>query len=107
MKFPLSRGAAGVLAALAVTTAAAQGIAPPHPADPAAAVPAPAYRSAFEGYRPLRDEAPVAWRGANDEVARIGGHLGLFGGAQTPAQPAPGGAKPAPASPHGHHGGAR
>ncbi len=116
-------GVAFALAVLCSANAAAQQTRPlPHPANPAAAVPAPVYHSAFEGYRPLRDEAPVAWRGANDEVARIGGHFGMFGGAANAAPPASttAGAPKPPAPPaqhqyqqhhkqqqHPHHGGAR
>jgi len=74
--------------------AAAQQQAAGHPADPRAAVPAPAYASAFSGYRPFRDEPPAPWRAVNDEVARIGGHLGMFGGGAHAGH----GAKPAPAT---------
>ncbi|RPJ47097.1 MAG: hypothetical protein EHM16_07295 [Betaproteobacteria bacterium] len=81
-------------AALWMPHAAAQ----PHinstPADPRAAVPAPAYTSAFAGYRPLRDEPLAPWRDVNDEVARIGGHLGMFGGGAHTGH----GAKPDPAT---------
>lgn len=68
--------------------------------NPAAKVPAPAYSSAYAGYRSWRDEPPAAWREANDEAARIGGHLGMFKPQpQTPV---------APAAPHaGHHGGTK
>lgn len=63
-------------------------------ANPAAKVTAPAYSSAYTGYRGWRDETPAAWREANDEAARIGGHLGMF-------KPQP----QAPAATHaGHHG---
>lgn len=48
------------------------------PTDPAAAVPPAQYSSAFAGYQPLRDEKPAPWREVNDEVARAGGHLGIF-----------------------------
>jgi hypothetical protein len=63
------------------------------PADPQAKVPAPAYVSAFASYRPLRDEPLAPWREINEEVARIGGHIGMFGGAH-----AGHGVKPAPAT---------
>jgi hypothetical protein len=63
------------------------------PADPQAKVPAPAYVSAFAGYQPLRDDALAPWREINDEVARAGGHLGMFGGAH-----AGHGVKPAPST---------
>lgn len=49
------------------------------PADPAAAIAPARYESAFCNYRPLAetDESPAqAWRAANDEVGRLGGHQG-------------------------------
>lgn len=60
--------------------AAAQQSAPQGPADPGVAVIAPQYLSAFDGYKPLRDEKLRPWREVNDEVARAGGHIGIFGG---------------------------
>lgn len=48
------------------------------------AVPAPSavsvapYRSTFENYRPWTDEAPQDWRHVNDEMQRLGGHVGHF-----------------------------
>jgi hypothetical protein len=70
-----------VLAALAPHAAAQQQAARPHPADPAAPVPAVKYESAFSGYRSFREEPLAPWRDVNDEVARVGGHAGVFGGA--------------------------
>ncbi len=87
-------GVLSTLAWLPVSAPAQQ-----HPADPLATTPPAAYRSAYEGYRPLRDQKPASWRDANDEVARAGGHLGIFGGAHaghgkaTPASPSTSGAK--------------
>ena len=40
--------------------------------DPAPPSP-PAYRSAFEDYRPFGDQPVESWKGANDTVGRIGG----------------------------------
>ncbi|MEK6593676.1 MAG: hypothetical protein AABZ67_11415 [Pseudomonadota bacterium] len=81
--------------AVALTPLAAsaqQPMAKPHPADPNAAAPAAQYESAFAGYMPYRDEKLASWRDVNDEAARVGGHLGIFGGAghggQTSAKPA-------------------
>lgn len=51
-----------------------------NPADPEAAAPSPQYRSAFDGYQPFRDEKLAPWREVNDEVGRIGGQIGIFGG---------------------------
>ena len=89
-----------VLAAIA-QLAAAQQRAPAHPADPAAPAPAVRYESVFTTYRGFREESLVPWRDANDEVARVGGHVGIVGGAgrgipaARPAAPA-GGTAPAP-----------
>ncbi len=51
------------------------------PTDAAAPVPVVKYQSAFTGYVPFRDENLAPWREVNDEAARVGGHLGIFGGA--------------------------
>ena len=51
------------------------------PANPSATVPAVKYESAFTDYLPFRDEKLAPWREVNDEAARVGGHLGIFGGA--------------------------
>lgn len=66
------------LAALALQSAAAIAQSRGNPSDPATAVPATRYSSAFTGYQPLGDEKIAQWREINDEVARIGGHLGMF-----------------------------
>lgn len=59
-------------------TAAAQRLAA---TDPAAAAPAPEYRSAFSTYKPFQEQNLESWRALNDEVAKAGGHVGIFGGA--------------------------
>ena len=46
------------------------------PLDEQAKVPAVEYRSAFEGFRPFREEELQDWRGANDEVGAAGGQAG-------------------------------
>lgn len=46
------------------------------PADPTVGAPAPVYRSAFDGIEPMKDEAPIAWTAANEEMRRLGGHVG-------------------------------
>lgn len=51
-----------------------------NPADPGAAAPQTPYVSAFAGYQPFLDEKLAPWREVNDEVARIGGQVGIFGG---------------------------
>jgi hypothetical protein len=73
--------ALAILAAFAPHAPAQQPAAKPHPADPAAPVPAMKYESSFTGYRSFREEPLAPWRGVNDEVARAGGHIGIVGGA--------------------------
>ena len=51
-----------------------------NPADSAAPAPAFRYESAFTDYRGFRDTPLAPWRDVNDEVARIGGHLGIVRG---------------------------
>ncbi len=91
----------------------------PDPADPAAAVPAATYRSAFDGYRKMGDEPVADWRASNDAVAKAGGWRAYAREAQAPeAKPADGKGAVAPAAPavpmqgghdmhggHGMHGG--
>ncbi|MBY0271194.1 MAG: hypothetical protein K2X06_15100 [Burkholderiales bacterium] len=84
-------------AALWLQPALAQQPARANPADPRAETPPPRHQSAFDGYRPLRDEKIQSWRDINDEVARTGGHIGIFGGAAHAghgAHPAPAPARP-------------
>ncbi len=56
----------------------------PDPADPAVAVPAAKYRSAFEGYRKMGDEPVADWRASNDAVAKAGGWRAYAREAQAP-----------------------
>jgi hypothetical protein len=70
---------------------AAQSSPATNPASPDAPVRQLAYESAFAGYRPFIDEKPASWREANDEVGRVGGQAGIFGGAGHAGH---GGAKP-------------
>ncbi len=77
-----ARFAAIAMAASWVATVVAQ--TPADPADPEAKVPAAAYRSPFEGYRALGDEAVGDWRAANEEVGRIGGWREYAREAQAP-----------------------
>ncbi len=67
------------------------------PTNSSAAVPAVKYESAFTGYAPFRDEKLAPWREVNDEAARVGGHLGIFGGAA--GHSATGATKPAVQAP--------
>jgi hypothetical protein len=74
MKKPLLYG----LAALAAGCTTAPAMTGPDPRDAAAAAPAPAYRSALEGYAGFRDEEAADWRRLNEEVGRQGGHRGAM-----------------------------
>jgi len=68
------------IAAHVPLAAAQQSVPRSGPADPAAPAPAFQYDSAFSNYRGFR-EAPLApWRDVNDEVARVGGHIGIISG---------------------------
>lgn len=67
-----------LLAALAAGIAVAQEHQRPEPADPKAPVAPVTYKSAFEGYRSLEEPKPTPWRDANDEAARVGGHIGIL-----------------------------
>lgn len=86
-----------------------------NPADASVAVPIAKYESAFTGYVSFREEKLAPWREVNDEAARVGGHLGIFGGAAGHAghgapkaavqPPSPTSKPPAPAMPQMMHGG--
>ena len=89
------------LAATFASGVAAQNTAPPDPADPNAAVPVRPYESAFKDYRPYVDSDFVRWREANEEMGRLGGHVGHVSGAsQSAVRPAE---KPPAQSGHGAH----
>jgi hypothetical protein len=102
--------AVAVVAQITLWVTAAGAQSRPDPADPAARVPAAAYRSPFADYRPLGDEAVGNWRAANDEVGRIGGWREYAREAQesAPASGAPGvpapKSAPAPDKKGGHEG---
>ena len=67
-----------LLAALAAGNAVGKEHKRPDPGDPNASVPLIPYRSAFDSYRRLEEARPTPWREANDEAARIGGHVGIL-----------------------------
>ena len=110
------------LLALGLAPLAALSVLPAHAQPTSGAAleaPAPAFRSALDGYQSFSDEKLVPWRDANDNVGRIGGwrvyakeaQEGANGSKAAPPGPAPGGpaAKPAspassPANPHSGHG---
>jgi hypothetical protein len=60
----------------------------PDPLDPKAGVPATRYESSLGPARRIGDNKPVAWRDANEAVARIGGWRVYAREAQQP-DPAP------------------
>ena len=89
--------AASLIGTLTAQAQPALKAARPDPLDPKVSVPALSYESSFSQYRRLGDEKPVAWRDANDTVARIGGWRVYAREAQQP-DPAPA-AKPGDAAP--------
>lgn len=67
-----------LLAALVAGAASAEAPKRPNPIDAQAPVPAPVYRSAFDGYKPIGPEPRAIWREVNEEVGRMGGHIGIL-----------------------------
>ena len=97
------------LLALAAGTASAQSGSTTDPLDPNARVPAVDYRSPLSTYRPVRDPSVANWKETNEQVGRLGGHVGHTGAGQgsgkpaaTPGKDAPRGQQPA-ATGHGSH----
>lgn len=84
---------------------AAQSTPATNPASPDAPVRPTTYESAFTGYRTYSDEKPASWREVNDEVGRVGGQIGIFGGAghaghgsaKPPTNTSPAASQPQPA----------
>ena len=74
-------------AAIALAAGAAHAQSRPKPDDPRSAAPPPARASAYEGYRPYRDEPLAPWREVNDEVGRVGGHSGVVRAEREAAPP--------------------
>ncbi len=74
-------------------------------AEPASDSTAPAYRSAFEGYKPYTTEPVQNWRQSNDSAARIGGWREYARQAQQPAAQPPAQAPDVklPPDPHADH----
>ena len=77
----------------------------PRPAPSASASDAPAYRSAFENYRPFTAQEVQDWRRSNDTVRAIGGWRAYAREMQGAApSKAPAASQPKAADPHaGHH----
>ena len=65
----------------------------PAATDAQASVPPLRFESVFTGYKPYQEPQIAPWRDVNDEVGRIGGHLGIMRGAgadqRDPAQKPP------------------
>jgi hypothetical protein len=80
-----------VLAAVAAGGVTAQQPQRPDPADPKTRVPGVEHRSAFEGYQRYAEPEVSGWRERNEEVGRVGGHVGMHrqGGASKPAPKPP------------------
>ena len=57
-----------------------QSVAAAEPTQPGARVPEARYESSFRDYVPYREPLLATWREVNDEVGRVGGHMGMFGG---------------------------
>ena len=87
------------LAAWLAGSAVAQPPARHDPADPKAAAPSRPYESAFKDYRPYVDPEIARWRESNEEMGRLGGHVG-----HVPGSVPPRGAAPQPAKPPAHAG---
>ncbi|TAK88073.1 MAG: hypothetical protein EPO20_01160 [Betaproteobacteria bacterium] len=77
------------LAMIVAGAAAAQNAPQANPRDPKAPVPPLEYRSAFADYRPYKEPEVAPWRDANEEVGRVGGHLGIVRGQQEAAKAGP------------------
>jgi hypothetical protein len=69
-----------VLSALSLQAGAHQHGSVPHSGDPARSSGA-LYDSAFRSYMPWHEQKLAAWKELNDEVHRIGGHVGILRGA--------------------------
>ena len=86
----------GAFALMSLPAVAQSNFAAPDPVQSGARVPEIKYESAFEKYVPYREQPLATWREVNDEVGRVGGHLGMFGSAGHAGH---GGSKPGPAKP--------
>lgn len=89
------------LAACVAASAAAQTPARPDPADPKTVVPVRPYESPFKDYRPYTDPEVGRWRQSNEEMGRLGGHMGHVP-RESGTATRPGAKPPAPAG-HGAH----
>ena len=74
------------LVALAIAPVRAQ-TALTDPLSPAPSAMPLAYQSAFEGYRPFRNDEIANWRSVNDTVRSVGGHTGSVRDIAKPTPP--------------------
>ena len=97
------------VAALALALVAPAGAqSRPRPDEPTVKTAPPAQVSAYEGYRPFREEEMVPWREVNDEVRRLGGHTGhMKDETSSPAARSPAPAEGEPQRPSDSPGGPR
>lgn len=77
------------LAIVVAGAAAAQDAPQTDPRDPKAPVQPAGYRSAFTDYRPYDEPEIANWRAVNEEVGRVGGHLGIVRGQREASKQAP------------------
>jgi len=100
----MTRHVALATVAIALIAGGAHAQSRPKPEDPAAPTAPLSYVSPFEGYRAFTDEPNGSWRALNDEVGRVGGHVGVLraeeqGATQRPAGSAAGASKARAATP--------
>ena len=70
----------------------------PSATDAGALVPETRHDSAFSAYQPYRHQMLAPWREVNDQVRKVGGHIGILRGAAENAS-----GKPAAQQPPGRH----
>ena len=56
---------------------------------PAKSSPTPIYQSGFHDYRSFKNEKLQAWREVNDQVEKLGGHMGHYHGMKSREQQEP------------------
>lgn len=84
---------------LALAFAAAAGAQTPDPARPNAKAPEIGDESVFKSYRPHQEPELASWTELNEEVAKAGGHVGIFGAAGRAARGAAAHGKSEPPTP--------
>ncbi|MCL4798883.1 MAG: hypothetical protein KJ025_04805 [Burkholderiales bacterium] len=96
----MTRTLALAAAAIALIAGGAHAQTRPKPDDPTVPVAPVTYASPFDGYRTHADEPIASWGEVNDEVGRVGGHVGVLRAEERDAaQPA---AATAPSTPSAH-----